>query len=110
MVFIHVLLCTFVCVCHGIAGASSGIGKATALDLALRGARLILACRNEEKTARVIREIQATVEGAVVSYRHLDLARLQSVRDFAERFNREESCLDILINNAGTDIGKSLEI
>ncbi|XP_022101716.1 retinol dehydrogenase 11-like [Acanthaster planci] len=85
-----------------ITGASSGIGKATALALARRGARLILACRNEQKTAQVISEIkQAVPDGAEILYRHLDLVSLKSVRSFAERIIREESKLDILINNAG---------
>ncbi|XP_038055951.1 retinol dehydrogenase 13-like [Patiria miniata] len=88
-----------------ITGASSGIGKATALGLARRGARLILACRNEEKTAQVISEIKQKVpQGPEILYRHLDLASLQSVRKCAEQITREESHIDTLINNAGRHI------
>ncbi|XP_038074962.1 retinol dehydrogenase 13-like [Patiria miniata] len=84
-----------------ITGASSGIGKATALGLARRGAHLILACRNEEKTAQVISEVKQKVpQGPEILYRHLNLASLQSVRKFAEQIIQEESHIDILINNA----------
>ncbi|XP_033636422.1 retinol dehydrogenase 13-like [Asterias rubens] len=84
-----------------ITGASSGIGKATALDLARRGAKVILACRNEKKTSEVIKEIREAVENADVVDYHLDLASLKSVRSFAEKIKQDVAKLDLLINNAG---------
>uniref|UniRef100_A0A4W4F321 Dehydrogenase/reductase (SDR family) member 13a, tandem duplicate 1 n=1 Tax=Electrophorus electricus TaxID=8005 RepID=A0A4W4F321_ELEEL len=76
-----------------ITGSNTGIGRATALDLAKRGARIILACRDKQRA-----EMGA---GAGIVYMHLDLASLQSVRSFAENFLKTEPRLDILINNAG---------
>ncbi|XP_077995638.1 retinol dehydrogenase 12-like [Glandiceps talaboti] len=84
-----------------ITGANSGIGKQTAFELARRGARVILACRNKEKGAIVADEITAETGNDDVLCMHCDLASLQSVRYFAQEFCNSEERLDILINNAG---------
>ncbi|KAG7334504.1 hypothetical protein KOW79_002911 [Hemibagrus wyckioides] len=84
-----------------ITGANTGIGKETAMDLAARGARVILACRDVEKGEEAAAEIRARVGGAQVEVRELDLADTYSIRAFAQRFLREVSHLHILINNAG---------
>lgn len=84
-----------------ITGGNRGLGKETALNLALRGARVILACRNVEQGRAAAEEIiQRTGNNNIVVI-HLDLASLYSVRQFAEKINKEESRLDVLINNAG---------
>ncbi|KAM9777451.1 retinol dehydrogenase 12-like [Neosynchiropus ocellatus] len=82
-------------------GGNTGIGKATALHLARRGARVILACRSREKAEAAIADIQQATGSADVQYMHLDLASLRSVRSFAETVLKSESRLDLLINNAG---------
>ncbi|MCJ8731047.1 hypothetical protein PDJAM_G00191480 [Pangasius djambal] len=84
-----------------ITGANTGIGKETALDLAARGARVILACRDVKKGEEAAAEIRSRVGGAQVEVRELDLADTYSIRAFAQRFLREVSHLHILINNAG---------
>jgi len=84
-----------------ITGANTGIGKETALDLARRGARVFLACRSEERTNPVVEEIRAATGNEQVFFKKLDLARITSIRAFAEDFTDEEERLDILINNAG---------
>jgi len=84
-----------------ITGASAGIGKETALDLAQRGARIILGCRNVKKAASVRDEIIRRSGNKNVVVRELDLASLSSVRKFASGILKHESRLDILINNAG---------
>lgn len=84
-----------------ITGANTGIGKETALDLASRGARVILACRDVEKGEEAAAEICTRVGGAQVEVRELDLADTYSIRAFAQRFLREVSHLHILINNGG---------
>uniref|UniRef100_A0A4W6DG87 Dehydrogenase/reductase (SDR family) member 13a, tandem duplicate 2 n=1 Tax=Lates calcarifer TaxID=8187 RepID=A0A4W6DG87_LATCA len=84
-----------------ITGGNTGIGKATALHLARKGARVILACRNRDKAEAAIADIQQETGSTDVLYMHLDLASLKSVRCFAETFLKTESRLDLLINNAG---------
>jgi NAD(P)-dependent dehydrogenase (short-subunit alcohol dehydrogenase family) len=78
-----------------VTGANSGLGLATARELALKGARVVMACRNLEKGEAARRD----VEGAELE--QLDLASLESVRAFAERFRASHDGLDLLINNAG---------
>lgn len=82
-----------------VTGANSGIGLATARELARRGARVVLGCRNESRGAEAAALITAEVPGAEVEFRPLDLADLSSVREFAASFPYER--LNLLINNAG---------
>ena len=84
-----------------VTGANTGIGRETALDLARRGARVILACRDLEKANTAAKEIRKTTGNDKVFVKMLDLASLKSVRTFAEEFHQTEDRLDILINNAG---------
>ncbi|XP_007244826.2 dehydrogenase/reductase SDR family member 13 [Astyanax mexicanus] len=84
-----------------ITGGNTGIGKATAMDLAGRGARVILACRNQQKAEAAISDIEKMTGSTNVAYMQLDLSSLKSVRSFAETYLKTESRLDLLINNAG---------
>ncbi|KAM3871197.1 retinol dehydrogenase 12 [Diretmus argenteus] len=84
-----------------ITGANTGIGKETALDLAVRGARVIMACRDVEKGEEAAASICAMCPSAQVEVRELDLADTCSIRAFAQKFLREVNHLHILINNAG---------
>ncbi|TRY61533.1 hypothetical protein TCAL_05730 [Tigriopus californicus] len=83
-----------------ITGANTGIGKATAEDLAKRGARVIILCRSVEKGDEAAAEIKENT-GGQVEVRRLDLASLKSVRECAEALVASEDKIDILINNAG---------
>lgn len=83
-----------------ITGGNSGIGKETAVGLALRGARVIIASRDEDKSRKAVREIKARSHSMNVLYMELDLANLKSVREFCKTFLQKEKRLDILINNA----------
>nr|XP_022912814.1 retinol dehydrogenase 12-like [Onthophagus taurus] len=82
-----------------VVGGNSGLGFQTALTIAGRGAKVIIADRVDsiETRKRIIHETNNTN----IFYRHLDLASLQSIRDFASIINEEEERLDILIHNAG---------
>jgi NAD(P)-dependent dehydrogenase (short-subunit alcohol dehydrogenase family) len=62
---------------------------------------VVLACRNLEKGENARREIEAAVPGARLELEPLDLASLDSVRDFASRVGAAHAGLDLLINNAG---------
>ncbi|XP_028931562.1 retinol dehydrogenase 12-like [Ornithorhynchus anatinus] len=84
-----------------ITGANTGIGKETARDLARRGARVIIACRDVLKGESAAGEIRAETGNRQVLVRKLDLADTKSIRAFADRFLAEEKQLHILINNAG---------
>ncbi|XP_047646448.1 retinol dehydrogenase 13 isoform X2 [Phacochoerus africanus] len=83
-----------------VTGANTGIGKQTALELAKRGGNIILACRDLEKCEAAAKDIRGETLNHRVSARHLDLASLTSVREFAAKINEEEEHLHVLINNA----------
>ena len=84
-----------------ITGGNTGIGKETAVDLAKRGARVIIGCRNMEKGKAALQEVQERSGSKDVFLMKVDLASLDSVRKFADSILNSESRLDILINNAG---------
>ncbi|XP_048418776.1 retinol dehydrogenase 13 [Stegostoma tigrinum] len=84
-----------------VTGANVGIGKETAKDLAQRGARVILACRDLVKASKAADEIRKESGNRNVLVQKLDLSSLQSVHSFANKIIETETCLDILINNAG---------
>ncbi|XP_024864407.1 retinol dehydrogenase 11 isoform X2 [Kryptolebias marmoratus] len=67
-----------------VTGANTGMGKATAKDLAARGARVILACRDMTKGEQAVSDIVKEVNGAKVVARQLDLADTKSICLFAE--------------------------
>lgn len=82
-----------------VTGANSGIGLITARELARRGARVLLACRDERRGKEAAARIRAAVPDADVEFAALDLADLSSVREFAAAYTADR--LDLLINNAG---------
>ncbi len=84
-----------------VTGASGGLGYETALGLARRGAKVILAARNDAKAEAALGRIRAAVPGADVRYSHLDLADLASVARLAETLLGEGAAVDVLVNNAG---------
>ncbi|CAC5380971.1 unnamed protein product [Mytilus coruscus] len=86
-----------------ITGANTGIGKETAIDLAKRGARVILACRDLDKAKTAADDIKNRTGNENIIIKRLDLASLKSIKIFAGDINANEKKLDILINNAGTD-------
>ncbi|XP_013773390.1 retinol dehydrogenase 11-like [Limulus polyphemus] len=83
-----------------ITGGNTGIGKETAMELARRHARVILACRNQEKAKLASDDIVSLTGNKNVKIMKLDLSSQKSVRKFAEEFKRTNDRLDILINNA----------
>ncbi|MBV8160642.1 MAG: SDR family NAD(P)-dependent oxidoreductase, partial [Acidimicrobiia bacterium] len=85
-----------------ITGASSGIGRATAVELGRRGGKLFLATRNEEKTKPLLDELGDISGNSVeAEHLHLDLGDLDSVRQCAKDFLSRDEPLHVLINNAG---------
>ena len=84
-----------------ITGANTGIGLETAVDLAKRNARVVLACRSVERGETAAVEVKERSGNDNVVFIQLDLASLDSVRKFAAKILEEEPRIDILINNAG---------
>ncbi|XP_071506856.1 retinol dehydrogenase 11-like [Diadema antillarum] len=84
-----------------ITGANAGIGRETAVDLASRGARVIMACRNPTKAQAALAEVRQRSGSDNVVFKQVDTSDLKSVRAFADQILKEEDRLDILINNAG---------
>ncbi|MGZ4649444.1 MAG: oxidoreductase [Kineosporiaceae bacterium] len=82
-----------------VTGANSGIGWYTALELARRGAVVVLAVRDEERGAAAPERLRAAVPAARLEVTRLDLGDLASVRAFAAAQVRQE--LDLVVNNAG---------
>jgi NAD(P)-dependent dehydrogenase (short-subunit alcohol dehydrogenase family) len=84
-----------------VSGAYTGIGYETARVLATRGGRVVLACRSRERGDAAVARIAAEQPAGHTEFAALDLSDLDSVRDFADSFARDNDRLDLLINNAG---------
>jgi NAD(P)-dependent dehydrogenase (short-subunit alcohol dehydrogenase family) len=84
-----------------ITGANSGIGFEAAKVLAEKGARVVMACRNEEKARAAMARIRADVPQAELTFLSLDLSSQARVHEAAKSFLAEHDTLDLLINNAG---------
>ena len=84
-----------------VTGASAGIGKAAAVELARLGARVVMAVRDPEKGERARREILGATGRAEVELAIVDLASQATIRAFAADAARRFPSLDVLVNNAG---------
>jgi NAD(P)-dependent dehydrogenase (short-subunit alcohol dehydrogenase family) len=82
-----------------VTGANSGLGFHTTLELARRGAGVVLAVRDEARGADAVEQVLRQVPLARLEVRPLDLADLSSVHAFAGAAGQEP--LDLLVNNAG---------
>lgn len=91
-----------------ITGANTGIGKVTAREIAKAGARVILACRSEDKARAAMAEIEAAVPDAQLEFLKLDLSTLVSVREAAQSLVTRGEPIHLLINNAGLAGAKGL--
>ena len=82
-----------------VTGASQGIGRACALELAKSGAKIALAARNEAKLAEVAAEI--TAAGGTAQIFVLDVASEESIKATTKAAVAQFGVVDILVNNAG---------
>lgn len=81
---------------------NSGIGYEITLQLALHGARVYIAGRSPERVKKAIEQMQESGARSLdLHMLRMDLQSLRSVKEGAESFMRQESRLDLLINNAG---------
>ncbi|HWR96395.1 MAG TPA: SDR family oxidoreductase [Arenimonas sp.] len=91
-----------------ITGGSSGIGKAAAIKIAEAGAKVVIAARGEEELEATRKEI--TDAGYLCYAYKSDLADLTSCDDLIEQVVKDHGGIDILINNAGRSIRRSIEL
>ncbi len=87
-----------------ITGASDGIGKQTALELAEKGAHVIMHGRNEEKTKKAVEEVKIKSGNNNVDMIITDLSSLESIRRMSDDLHHTYDRIDVLINNAGVQI------
>ena len=93
-----------------VTGANSGIGFYAALELARKGAHVLLGARDRVRGEAAVAKIRAEVQGADVELLLLDLASLEQVRAVAEAELARGEGLDLLINNAGVMAPKTREL
>lgn len=84
-----------------VTGANSGLGFEGAKKFAEKNAEVIMACRTLEKAESARRRIEGELEDPDLKLMKLDLADLETVKEFAEKFKENHDSLDILCNNAG---------
>lgn len=84
-----------------ITGATSGIGKETALALAKQGYNINFTSRDKAKGEKTVKEIIAATENSNIKYFDCDLSSFQSIKKFSDEFKKQHNVIDILINNAG---------
>ena len=84
-----------------VTGSNIGLGYETALALAKKDTKVILACRNLKKANAAMDRIKKQVPEADLEAIQIDLSKLNSVDDFAEKYLNKYDQLDLLINNAG---------
>ena len=80
-------------------GANSGLGKAVAIDLATRGARVLMACRSGHPTAAA--EVRSASGSTDVEQLTVDLADLESVHGLCDELRDRRTKLDVAVLNAG---------
>lgn len=91
-----------------VTGASSGIGKATALMMGDAGARVILVARKEAELLEVKKEIE-DAGGTAFAYT-CDLADYDAAEKLCKRVLKEHGAVDVLVNNAGRSIRRSIAL
>jgi NAD(P)-dependent dehydrogenase (short-subunit alcohol dehydrogenase family) len=84
-----------------LTGATRGIGRAAAIELARRGAEVVVVGRERERVDAVVAEARGAGGGAPVHARVADLALTAGVRALAEELRDRHERIDVLVNNAG---------
>ncbi|WP_340026765.1 SDR family oxidoreductase [Paenibacillus sp. FSL K6-1096] len=84
-----------------VTGANSGMGLATTVEMARRGATVIMACRSRKRGEEALAEAVRQSGSDNIRLMLCDLASFASIREFAAEFTAAYPVLDVLINNAG---------
>lgn len=83
-----------------ITGADSGIGKVMALELARKGANVVMVCRSAERGRAAQKDIASQSKNDAVELMLADLSSMDDVRQLADQFKKSHNRLHVLINNA----------
>jgi retinol dehydrogenase 14 len=89
-----------------VTGATSGLGRATALEVAASGADVLLVGRDRERGDRALADAQAAGAGRGSALLLYDLSSQRQVRKLADELHERLNRLDVLVNNAGVDVGR----
>jgi NAD(P)-dependent dehydrogenase (short-subunit alcohol dehydrogenase family) len=84
-----------------VTGATSGIGRAVAFQLAALGHEIVFTARDGEKARTTLGELVRETANDRISYHVVDLASQRAIRMFLDDFKSRYETLDVLINNAG---------
>jgi NAD(P)-dependent dehydrogenase (short-subunit alcohol dehydrogenase family) len=84
-----------------ITGATDGLGKALATELAREGAAILVHGRDDERGERAISEIRDSTGNERLTWERADFSSLDEVREMADRIEREHDRLDAVVGNAG---------
>ena len=88
-----------------VTGGNSGIGRGIAEGFASKGARVVIAARNQVKTAQVVQDIGQRFEVDMLGIQ-LDVSSEASIRSAVQKILNKFGRIDILVNNAGTNVRK----
>ena len=91
-----------------ITGATDGIGKQTAIDLARLGYRIGLVGRDRKKGNAVLDEIVKAKDNQSLKFFKTDLSKIKSIETLANEIKSEYNSIGVLINNAGAYFNKCL--
>lgn len=89
-----------------ITGATSGIGKQTAISLAEMGANVIITGRDKANAETAIQEIREKSKNPNIHYLLADISTISGVKALANAFLEKYAKLDVLINNAGSAVAE----
>jgi retinol dehydrogenase 12 len=91
-----------------ITGATSGIGRAAALNLSGKGHHVVVAGRSRDRGTNLVTEIEES--GGSASFVQVDLSSLESVRVAAAEFRDRGVTIDVMVNNAGVGMAKGVTV
>jgi len=85
-----------------VTGATSGIGLEASVELARRGAKMVLVGRNPEKTPGAVEDVKTRSGASDVTHLLCDFSSQEAIRRLAADYRNRHDRLDVLVNNAGT--------
>ncbi len=86
-----------------ITGATSGIGKQAAIDLAKMKANFVIHGRSLQKTETTLKEISEKIRDGKFDFVYGDLSTFQQIQDISKQLHEKYDHIDVLINNAGAN-------